>query len=646
MSEFGDYWSSRVSRRRALRGAALGLSGLAGAALIGCGGDDDAPVATAAATTAAATTTAATATATTATGGAATATATAATAAPTAESMAGGTFKYFSAYDVDTFDNHESPSYKTFVINTYTHSRLVRYAVGQGSEPASGAVEGDLAETFEQPDDTTIIFNLRRGIPWDRRPPTNGRDLDSEDVIKSWDRVREGGAYRKVLANEVEPTAPIVSMEATDANTVVVKLARADALTLPIMAWYLSGFWILPKEAAGGSYDPAADVRGNGPFLLDSYTPSVEFKMVRNPDWWGGPQYPLFDAVELPIIEDVAQREAQFRAGNIYLNGPSGAAFPQIVSEVEGTELFTGPATTAGSSIGFNMIPESGFVDQRVRRAFSMTQDRDIFSQIFLSLEDYSAIGVELTPNWNTPMSSGFGPFYLDPQGPDFGPSAANLHHNIPEATKLLAAAGFDSGNPFKFDLIWPGTRYGSDWPAIAETLQSMALDAGIQINLVPLDYTTEWIVRTESDANGMRTGGGYFRAFTQFEGPTNVSAALMNPSGGRSTAGEWLSTFYTSAGPNNQVGNNWPQLDQMVTDARSTFDYEDQLDKYHEIQRYMMDEVCVSPFYPRAEGTGIKWAGLNGPGLTKAWGGGALGNGNQINELYPLWSLDASLRG
>ena len=35
------YWARRASRRNVLRGASLGVAGLAGAALIGCGGDDD-----------------------------------------------------------------------------------------------------------------------------------------------------------------------------------------------------------------------------------------------------------------------------------------------------------------------------------------------------------------------------------------------------------------------------------------------------------------------------------------------------------------------------------------------------------------------------------------------------------------------------
>ena len=139
--------------------------------------------------------------------------------------------------------------------------------------------------------------------------------------------------------------------------------------------------------------------------------------------------------------------------------------------------------------------------------------------QVFLGLDDYKEIGYELTPQWNTPMSAGFGPFYLDPKGSNFGPGVKNLEYNMAEATKLMAAAGYDSNNKFKFDVIWPGLRYGADWPTIMEYLQAQAAPANIELNLVPIDYVTEWILKTEKDANGLRTGGGYFRSYTQFEG-------------------------------------------------------------------------------------------------------------------------------
>ena len=262
-----NYWSSRVNRRTALRGGAIGAAGLVGAALIGCGDDDDDDAAAPAAAAKPAATAAAAKPAATA--------AAAKPAAVPAVNKAGGTFKSFSPFDIDSFDNHSSPTYKTMTLNAYTHSRLVRYSVEADGSAATGAVEGDMAESIEQVDDTTIVFKLRKGVKWDERAPTSGREFDSSDVVASWDRHSESGAYRAVLSNKVKDVAPIVSMEATDASTVTMKLARPDALTLPIMAWYLSGLWILPKEAANGGYDPTKDVRANGPFILYKHTPSV-----------------------------------------------------------------------------------------------------------------------------------------------------------------------------------------------------------------------------------------------------------------------------------------------------------------------------------------------------------------------------------
>ena len=43
MVDSRNYWSRRVNRRTALRGAALGATGLAGAVLIGCSDSDEDP---------------------------------------------------------------------------------------------------------------------------------------------------------------------------------------------------------------------------------------------------------------------------------------------------------------------------------------------------------------------------------------------------------------------------------------------------------------------------------------------------------------------------------------------------------------------------------------------------------------------------
>ena len=44
-------------------------------------------------------------------------------------------------------------------------------------------IEPDLAERWEEPDDTTVVFHLRKGVKWHNKPPLNGREFVAEDEI-------------------------------------------------------------------------------------------------------------------------------------------------------------------------------------------------------------------------------------------------------------------------------------------------------------------------------------------------------------------------------------------------------------------------------------------------------------------------------
>jgi len=49
-------------------------------------------------------------------------------------------------------------------------------------------VEGDLAESWTQPSDTTYVFKLRRGVRWHGKPPVNGPVLEQLEKIEALDR--------------------------------------------------------------------------------------------------------------------------------------------------------------------------------------------------------------------------------------------------------------------------------------------------------------------------------------------------------------------------------------------------------------------------------------------------------------------------
>src|SRR5215467_14542889 len=104
-------------------------------------------------------------------------------------------------YDPIHFDNHLSPNFKTTRTLSFVYSKLVRHQVGAGVQPGTFIVEPDLAERWEQPDDTTYVFHLRHGVTWHQKPPVHGRELVAEDVKFTFDRflAEKGNQDRELL---------------------------------------------------------------------------------------------------------------------------------------------------------------------------------------------------------------------------------------------------------------------------------------------------------------------------------------------------------------------------------------------------------------------------------------------------------------
>ena len=88
---------------------------------------------------------------------------------------------------------------------------------------SDGTMQGDIAESWEfSPDKLTLTMKIRRdaGTP-PNQAPVNGRKLDAQDVVYSWNRWAATGTGRTDLVNVVNPAAPVLSLTATDNRTVV-----------------------------------------------------------------------------------------------------------------------------------------------------------------------------------------------------------------------------------------------------------------------------------------------------------------------------------------------------------------------------------------------------------------------------------------
>src|SRR5205814_2366060 len=96
----------------------------------------------------------------------------------------GGTLA-LRTWDPPHFDPLQTISYKTHIALSFTHSRLLKHKAGPSVIPGTFPIEGDLAESWTQPSETTYVFKLRKGVRWHNKPPVNGRELTADDVVFS-----------------------------------------------------------------------------------------------------------------------------------------------------------------------------------------------------------------------------------------------------------------------------------------------------------------------------------------------------------------------------------------------------------------------------------------------------------------------------
>jgi peptide/nickel transport system substrate-binding protein len=391
---------------------------------------------------------------------------------------------------------------------------------------------------------------------------------------------------------------------------------------LPVLAFAFD-YWVLPKEAFNGGFDPATTTRGTGPWTMERYQPSVGWSFKKNPNYYDAPKYPLADGLELPIIADNAQAAAQFKAKNIWWGGVPATDILSVHKDLKDTRIDLEPPATSGPSISFSWREGQPFRDVRARQALAMLVDRDTFLEVFGDLKAFQAAGAKMKGYWTAPYGAGFGAYWLDPKDSKFGPSAKYLKHDPAEAKKLLTAAGFPNG--FQTTMTWvAGATYGRDWDQRAEALMSMLSEGGIKFNPNPIDYSAVWIPQ-------------YLRSQGNYDG------LAMYPNGARADPGQWMGVFLASWGPNNQVAKNFPELDALITKQRGELDRNKRVALFHDIQRYCVENMVIIPQGGHTDAPSLAWKGLRGPDQYSPYGGNTYSVGV---EVYPYYWADDSLRG
>src|SRR5437867_1389624 len=513
--------------------------------------------------------------------------------APAQTPKRGGTLA-LRLWDPPHFDPFQTIAFKTHIPLTFTHSRLLKHKAGPSVAPGTFPIEGDLAESWSQANETTYVFKLRPGIRFHNKPPVNGRELTAEDVRFSVEHFLtvKGNANAYMLKS-------VDKVEAVDKYTVKFTLKEPFAWFLDIIANPMA-VAIVARECIEKFADlkKVEAVVGTGPYMLDSYRPNVGMTLVRHPNYFVK-GLPYIDRIDVFVDEDNASRMAAFLTGKYDL----GWEFPGTINRTDWVQikdtLKTRRPTLRTAEFPSNVMShismrtdQKPFSDPRVRHAMSLAVDRQtIIDAPFEGFGVFNPPVPAALKEWSLPINQ-------------LGEGAKYYKYDPAEAKRLLAAAGYPNG--FSGPTCFHG--YGS---TLLADLSQMVLknfkDVGIDTKLDQKEY------------------GAYISTcfYGKFDFMTyGPQTPFLEPD-------NFLFGQYYPGELKNQSHINDPVVADLLVRQRRTFDVAKRREVIHDIQRHLTKQQYYiqlpSPLYIAVWENALKNYGPNlgydyGGRLLAAW--------------------------
>src|SRR6266446_4708187 len=345
-------------------------------------------------------------------------------------------------------------------------------------------IVGDLAERWEITDGgKRITFALRKGVKFH-----DGADFTCADAKYSIEKLTDPKRATPLFVTIMEHA--FAGATCSDDFTLVLSLKKPSAVMLTVLA----GAHAVMMKAGIAEQVDRKDPKfliGTGPFKFKSYTPGVDFRAERNPNYWK-PGLPHIDGYQAVVMDDLTKIFASFRARQLTMTG--------IARHLERPEAdilkkdFPDAVVALGPRAGWDsFVMHNGkhpFNDPRVRKAVALATDRE--KMIEIGAEGWGMLGGYIGPH--TPYGL---PLEELRKYPQFGEDMAKRQA---EAKRLLAEAGYAKGVDVELVL-----RRGPMYERGALSRQDDLKKVGINIKITLLD-TAGYRDRTEK---------GDFQAYT-----------------------------------------------------------------------------------------------------------------------------------
>ena len=427
--------------------------------------------------------------------------------------------------DAKSLDPHASNDNPSSNIRVQIYDRLMDL-------DENGVPQPMLAESWERPDDKTIIFHLRKGVKFH-----NGDEMKASDVKFSLERALASPEVSHILAG-------INGVEVIDDYTVKVTTEKPMAAILNNLSHITIA--ILSERATKEAGDKfGQNPVGSGPYKFVSWQSGDRVTLEAFPEYWQG-EAPVKNVVYRNIVEET-NRTIGLETGELDIIYDIQGLDKNKLRDDERFVLIEGPQVSM-TYLGFNM-KKAPYDNPKVREAISYAIDqKPIIDTVFLGAGE--AANSIIGPNvWG----------YYDVE---------KYTQDIEKAKALLAEAGYPDGFKAK---IWV-----NDNPVRRDTaviLQDQLKQIGIDLAI----ETVEWGAFLDGTARGDHEmyllGWGTVTRDPDYGMYELISTATMGAAGNRS--------FYSN-----------PTVDKLLEEGKTELDPEKRKAIYKEIQEIIRKDI------------------------------------------------------
>jgi peptide/nickel transport system substrate-binding protein len=423
----------------------------------------------------------------------------------------------------------------------------------------------------------TMTIRIRRGVRFN-----DGTPLNAQAVKISLDRHRTlAGSAR---ASEV---SPVTDVKVVNNYTVRLSLnARYSPLTAQLAD--RAGMIMSPKQLDALGRNFASNPVCVGPFKFTSRTAGDRIVLDKSPFYYGKSKVKL-SRIVFRIITDNSARAANLRSHDInVLDRIASTDLPAITRDkslrvLKATSIgYQGISINIGNKNGigkpFQNVGTPIASKRALRQAFELSLDRKVINKV--------VFGGTVLP----------GCLPIPPVSPYFDAKIKCPGRNIAKARQLVNSSGM--AKPIHVSLM-----IGTDQVAarLGQVIQSMAKDAGFQVDLAPTEFVTA--LRRQDQGNYQMFAVGW--------------SGRVDPDGN-------IYQFVHSTGSLNNLGWSSPRMDLLLDNARKAATPKARKTLYHEAFKILRTDLPLLYLYYPVNRHGVtanvKGVRLYGDGLIRAY--------------------------